>query len=67
VNNDSPLSPREPGARASTTMRSAVCPIKGFATTLTVGIIASMFTALVVTRVVYAMITSRRHIERLSV
>jgi preprotein translocase subunit SecD len=42
-------------------------PIKGFATTLTVGIIASMFTALVVTRVVYDMITSRRHIERLSV
>ncbi len=42
-------------------------PIKGFATTLTVGIIASMFTALVVTRVVYDLITSRRHIERLSV
>ena len=42
-------------------------PIKGFATTLTVGILASMFTALVVTRVVYDLITSRRQIERLSV
>jgi preprotein translocase subunit SecD len=42
-------------------------PIKGFAITLTVGILASMFTALVVTRVVYDLITSRRHIERLSI
>jgi protein-export membrane protein SecD len=42
-------------------------PIKGFATTLTVGILASMFTALVVTRVVYDLITSRRHLERLSI
>jgi protein-export membrane protein SecD len=42
-------------------------PIKGFATTLTVGILASMFTALVVTHVVYDIITSRRHVERLSV
>ena len=42
-------------------------PIKGFATTLTVGILASMFTALVVTHVVYDFITSRRHIERLSI
>ncbi len=42
-------------------------PIKGFATTLSVGILASMFTALVVTHVIYDLITSRRHIERLSV
>jgi SecD/SecF fusion protein len=42
-------------------------PIKGFATTLTVGILASMFTALVVTHVVYDIYTSRRHVERLSV
>ncbi|HEU4364914.1 MAG TPA: protein translocase subunit SecD [Candidatus Krumholzibacteria bacterium] len=42
-------------------------PIKGFATTLTVGILASMFTALVVTHVVYDFITSRRHVERLNI
>jgi protein-export membrane protein SecD len=42
-------------------------PIKGFATTLSVGILASMFTALVVTHVVYDIITTRRHLERLSV
>ncbi len=42
-------------------------PIKGFATTLTVGILASMFTALFVTRVVYDLITARRHMERLSI
>ncbi|MDH4038539.1 MAG: protein translocase subunit SecD [Candidatus Krumholzibacteria bacterium] len=42
-------------------------PIKGFATTLSVGILSSMFTALIVTHVVYDIITSRRHLERLSV
>jgi SecD/SecF fusion protein len=42
-------------------------PIKGFATTLSVGIIASMFTALVCTRVVYDLITSRRQLRTLSI
>ncbi|HET6349087.1 MAG TPA: protein translocase subunit SecD [Candidatus Krumholzibacteria bacterium] len=42
-------------------------PIKGFATTLSVGLIANMFTALTCTRVVYDIITSRRHVERLSI
>jgi SecD/SecF fusion protein len=42
-------------------------PIKGFATTLSVGLIANMFTALTGTRVVYDIITSRRHVERLSI
>lgn len=32
-------------------------PIKGFATTLTIGIIASMFTAIVVTRLIFDMLT----------
>jgi|SRR6186713_1382726 len=42
-------------------------PIKGFATTLSVGLIANMFTALTCTRVVYDIVTSRRHVERLSI
>jgi len=42
-------------------------PIKGFATTLSVGLIANMFTALTCTRVVYDIYTSRRHVERLSI
>jgi preprotein translocase subunit SecD len=42
-------------------------PIKGFATTLFIGIGASMFTALVCTRVVYDLITSRRQLRKLSI
>ncbi len=42
-------------------------PVKGFATTLSIGIIVSMFTALFCTRVVYDLITARRHITTLSV
>jgi protein-export membrane protein SecD len=42
-------------------------PVKGFATTLFIGIAGSMFTALVCTRVVYDLITTRRHVTTLSV
>ena len=42
-------------------------PIKGFATVLSIGIIASMFTALLCTRVVYELITSRRALKKLSI
>jgi protein-export membrane protein SecD len=42
-------------------------PIKGFATTLSIGIAASMFTALICTRVVLDLITSRRQLRKLSV
>ena len=42
-------------------------PIRGFATTLSIGILVSMFTALMCTRVVYDFITTRRHVEKLSV
>ncbi len=42
-------------------------PVRGFATTLAIGIIVSMFTALMCTRVVYDLITARRHVEKLSV
>ncbi len=41
--------------------------VRGFATTMFIGIAVNMFTALVCTRVVYDIITSRRHVERLSV
>ncbi len=42
-------------------------PIKGFAVTLMFGIAASMFTAIVVTRVVYDYITRRRTLATLSI
>lgn len=42
-------------------------PIRGFATTLSIGILVSMFTALLCTRVVYDLVTTRRHVEKLSV
>ncbi|MDQ6992556.1 MAG: protein translocase subunit SecD [Mariprofundus sp.] len=43
-------------------------PVKGFAITLSVGILASMFTAITVTRAIIAMSTERRsRIEKLSI
>ena len=42
-------------------------PIKGFATTLSIGILASMFTALLCTRVVFDLITSNRQLKKLSI
>ncbi len=40
-------------------------PVKGFATTLTIGILASMFTALVVTRLVLDSLSSSRILKKL--
>jgi protein-export membrane protein SecD len=42
-------------------------PIKGFAVTLSIGLIANMFTAVFFTRMVYDMITHRRSLTRLSI
>jgi SecD/SecF fusion protein len=42
-------------------------PIKGFALTLTVGICVNIFAAVVVSRLVYDILTERLHIKRLSV
>ncbi|MDO8733950.1 MAG: protein translocase subunit SecD, partial [Elusimicrobiota bacterium] len=42
-------------------------PIKGFAVTLTLGIMTSMYTAIVVTHQIYDTWLSGRHIERLSI
>jgi SecD/SecF fusion protein len=42
-------------------------PVKGFAVTLSIGLILNMFTAIVVTRVVYDHITSRTTLTRLSI
>jgi protein-export membrane protein SecD len=42
-------------------------PIKGFAVTLIIGITASMFTALFVTRFVFDLITRRRRLQSLSI
>ena len=42
-------------------------PIKGFAVTLLLGIIASVFTAVIVTRIIYDLINERFRPERLSI
>ncbi|PLX96100.1 MAG: protein translocase subunit SecD [Desulfuromonas sp.] len=42
-------------------------PVKGFAVTLSVGIIASMFTAIFVTRLIFDFFLDRRQIKRLSI
>lgn len=42
-------------------------PIRGFAVTLSIGIAASMFTALLVTRVIFDLWTMNRRVERLSI
>ena len=42
-------------------------PVRGFAVTLTIGLLVSMFTAIVVTRVIFDHITSRRILTRLSI
>ncbi len=42
-------------------------PIRGFALTLTIGILASMFTALFVTRAIFDLWTATKRIERLSI
>ncbi len=42
-------------------------PIKGFALTLSIGIVVSMFTAIFVTRLVYDYVTSRFAIKKLSI
>ncbi|MFQ5648592.1 MAG: protein translocase subunit SecD [bacterium] len=42
-------------------------PVKGFALTLSIGIVASMFTAIVVTRVIFDYFTSRMTLKKLSI
>lgn len=42
-------------------------PVRGFAVTLSIGILASMFTVLVVTRHIFNFITSRRTLTKLSI
>ena len=42
-------------------------PIRGFAVTLGIGILASMFTAIIVTREMYGWIIGRRDVKKLSI
>jgi preprotein translocase subunit SecD len=42
-------------------------PVRGFAVTLSIGVVVSMFTALIVTRVIFDTITSRRTLTKLSI
>jgi preprotein translocase subunit SecD len=42
-------------------------PVKGFAVTLSVGIIASMFTAIFVSRLVFDLVLDGRQVKKLSI
>jgi preprotein translocase subunit SecD len=42
-------------------------PIKGFAVTLTVGLLASIFTAVFVSRWMFDLVLSRRRVQRISI
>lgn len=42
-------------------------PIKGFATTLSIGILASLFTSIVVTRVIFNLLLARRPVKKISI
>ena len=42
-------------------------PVKGFGTTLMLGIVSSMFTAIVVTRVIFDGLTAGREVAKLSI
>ena len=42
-------------------------PIRGFAVTLTIGLVANLFTAIVVTRVIFDYLLIKRHIRTLSI
>lgn len=42
-------------------------PVKGFAVTLSLGILINLFTALVGTKVIYDFINSRTRLEKLSI
>jgi len=42
-------------------------PLKGFAVTLTIGIVASMFTAIFLSRTIFSMILSNRKLKKLSI
>ncbi len=42
-------------------------PVRGFAVTLSLGIVASLFTAIIVTRVVFDFILAKRRIKKLSI
>ncbi len=48
-------------------LQFGVGPVKGFAVTLAIGIVSSLFTAIVVTRLIFDFITSRRTLTRLSI
>jgi preprotein translocase subunit SecD len=41
--------------------------VRGFAVTLSIGLIANILTAVLFTRMVFDVITSRRRLERLSI
>ena len=42
-------------------------PVKGFAVTLSIGILASLFTAIVVTRFIFDYVLTTRRIQKLSI
>jgi preprotein translocase subunit SecD len=59
--------PRDDARSAAFLFQFGTGPIKGFAVTLSVGLIANMFTAVVFTRMIYDFWLSRGKMERLSI
>jgi SecD/SecF fusion protein len=52
---------------AAVLLRFGTGPVKGFAVTLSLGILASMFTAIVATRVVFDLVTVKWNVKHLSI
>ena len=52
---------------AAVLLRFGSGPVKGFGVTLSLGILASMFTAIVATRVVFDLITVKWNVKKLSI
>jgi preprotein translocase subunit SecD len=42
-------------------------PVKGFAVTLSLGVLASLFTALILSRTIFEFILNKRHVQTLSI
>ena len=42
-------------------------PVKGFAVTLSIGLIANLFTAIIVTRVIFDYLLTERRVKELSI
>ncbi len=56
-----------PPDRRSVPVRLRHRPVKGFAVTLSIGIVVSMFTAIFVTRIIFDYFVWNRNIQKISI